>query len=115
MSKAPPLNQALSKAYWHKVGLAVQAVLTDIGWEFCGRDDHPYELYLALNDIEHRRTQVRRPQTNGFVERFQLTVLDEFFRTAFRTTLYETVEALQTDLDALAARLQLRTATPRLS
>ena len=86
--------------FYRQQGLPVQAVLTDNGREFCGRDDHPYELYLALNDIAHRRTQVRKPQTNGFVERFQLTVLDEFFRTAFRTTLYETVEALQSDLDA---------------
>lgn len=86
--------------FYRHQGLPVQAVLTDNGREFCGREDHPYELYLALNDIEHRRTQVRKPQTNGFVERFQLTVLDEFFRTAFRTTLYETVDALQTDLDA---------------
>ncbi|MGE5552970.1 MAG: integrase core domain-containing protein, partial [Betaproteobacteria bacterium] len=57
------------------------------------------ELYLALNDVEHRRTQVRRPQTNGFVERFNRTVLDEFFRPAFRTKFYESVEALQADLD----------------
>jgi transposase InsO family protein len=81
-------------------GLAVKAVLTENGREFCGKEDHPYELYLALNDIEHRHTQVRRPQTNGFVERFQRTVLDEFFRIAFRTTLYEAVGALQADLDA---------------
>lgn len=86
--------------FYRAKGLQVQAVLTDNGREFCGKDDHPYELYLELNDIEHRHTQVRRPQTNGFVERFQGTVLDEFFRLAFRTKLYETVEALQTDLDA---------------
>lgn len=85
--------------FYRSKALPVQAILTDNGREFCGKDDHPYELYLALNDIEHRRTQVRRPQTNGFVERFHRTVLDEFFRSAFRTRLYETVEALQTDLD----------------
>lgn len=91
-------NDALP--FYRAKGLAVKAVLTDNGREFCGKDDHPYELYLELNDIEHRHTQVRRPQTNGFVERFQRTVLDEFFRTVFRTKLYETVEALQADLDA---------------
>lgn len=85
--------------FYRKKGLPVQAVLTDNGREFCGKDSHPYELYLELNDIEHRRTQVRRPQTNGFVERFQRTVLDEFFRQAFRTTFYESVDALQADLD----------------
>lgn len=79
--------------------LSVKAMLTDNGREFCGKDTHPYEIYLALNDIEHRKTKVRKPQTNGFVERFNRTVLEEFFRTAFRTRLYESVMALQEDLD----------------
>lgn len=79
--------------------LTVQALLTDNGREFCGTDNHPYELYLALNDIEHRRTKVRSPKTNGFVERFQRTVLEEFFVETLRTTFYETVDALQADLD----------------
>ena len=69
------------------------------GREYCGTEAHPYELYLALSDIEHRRTRVRHRYTNGFVERFHRTVLDEFFRTAFRTKLYASVEQLQADLD----------------
>ncbi len=56
-------------------------------------------MFLALSDIEHRRTKVRSPKTNGFVERFHRTVLDEFFRVKLRTTFYESVEALQSDLD----------------
>jgi transposase InsO family protein len=79
--------------------IPVSAVLTDNGREFCGTESHPYELYLALNEIEHRRTKVHKPQTNGFVERFNRTVLDECFRTPFRTTFYESVEQLQSDLD----------------
>jgi len=86
--------------FYQDKGLQVEAILTDNGREFCGKDTHPYELYLELNDIEHRKTQVRRPQTNGFVERFNRTVLDEFFRIAFRKKLYESVEVLQVDLDA---------------
>ena len=86
--------------FYRKLGLPVKAVLTDNGREFCGTEKHPYELYLDLNDIEHRRTKVRSPKTNGFVERFNRTVLDEFFRIKMRETFYETVEALQADLDA---------------
>jgi transposase InsO family protein len=85
--------------FYEEQGLVVEAILTDNGREFCGTETHPYELYLALCEIEHRRTKVRRPQTNGFVERFNRTVLDEFFRIAMRTTLYESVETLQADLD----------------
>jgi transposase InsO family protein len=79
--------------------LPVEAVLTDNGREFCGTDAHPYELYLDFNDLEHRRTQVRKPQTNGFVERFHRTVKEEFFEVAFRQKFYESVDTLQADLD----------------
>lgn len=85
--------------FYEDHGLKVQAILTDNGREFCGTQAHPYEIYLALNDIEHRKTKVRRPQTNGFVERFNRTVLDEFFRTKLRAKFYDSPEALQEDLD----------------
>jgi len=80
--------------------IPVGAILTDNGREFCGTQNHPYQLYLELNDIQHRTTKVQSPRTNGFVERFNRTILDEFFRQAFRTTLYHSVEALQKDVDA---------------
>lgn len=81
-------------------GIPVKAVLTDNGREYRGREEqHPYEIYLGLNDIEHRLTKVKSPRTNGFVERFNRTVLDEFFRPAFRTKLYTSLKALQKDLD----------------
>lgn len=86
--------------FYRHLDLPVTAVLTDNGREFCGTDTHPYELYLELNGIEHRRTKVRTPRTNGFVERFNGTGLDEFFRVKLRETFYDSVEALQADLDA---------------
>ena len=85
--------------FYDNLGLTVDAVLTDSGREFCGTERHPYELYLALNDIEHRKTKVRSPQTNGFVERFNGTVLEGFFRPVMHQKLFESVEALQADLD----------------
>jgi transposase InsO family protein len=86
--------------FYARLDLPVGAVLTDNGREFCGTERHPYELYLALNDIEHRKTRVGTPRTNGFVERFNGTVLEEFFKPALHARLYESVEALQADLDA---------------
>ena len=54
-------------------------VLTDRGTEYCGNPEHhEYELYLALEDIDHSRTKTKSPQTNGIVERFHKTALDEF-------------------------------------
>ena len=73
--------------------------MTDNGLEFCATDAHAYEIYLALNDVGHRRTKDRRSQTKGFVERFNKTVLDEFFREEFRKKLFESVGGLQKDSD----------------
>ena len=53
--------------FYERLDLPIGAVLTDNGREFCGKATHPYELYLALNEIEHRKTKVGSPQTNGFV------------------------------------------------
>jgi transposase InsO family protein len=79
-------------------------MLTDRGTEYCGNPEHhEYELYLAVEDIEHTRTKVKRPQTNGICERFHRTVLDEFYRVAFRRKLYTSIEQLQADLDAWIA------------
>ena len=62
-------------------GVKVETVLSDNGREYCGREDrHPYELFLQLEEIEHRTTQVGRPQSNGFIERFHRTLLDEHLR-----------------------------------
>jgi transposase InsO family protein len=79
----------------------ITTILSDNGREFCGRaDNHPYELFLQLEEIEHRTTKVRRPQSNGFVERLHRTLLDEHFRIVGRTKWYESVEAMQEDLNA---------------
>ncbi|MGR1253210.1 DDE-type integrase/transposase/recombinase, partial [Aeromonas veronii] len=73
----------------------VYTILSDNGREFCGRPDHhPYELFLQLEGIEHRTTKVRRPQSNGFIERLHRTLLDEHFRIKGRTTWYESVEQM---------------------
>jgi transposase InsO family protein len=86
--------------FYEALGVPVGAILTDHGHEFCGRPEtHPYELLLAVEAIEHRRTRVRSPQTNGFVERMNRTLLDECFRVTGRTTWYVEVEEIQRDLD----------------
>jgi transposase InsO family protein len=75
-------------------------VLTDRGTEYCGNPErHEYELYLAVEDIDHSRTKTKSPQTNGICERFHRTVLDEFYRVVFRKKLYRTIDELQADLD----------------
>lgn len=78
----------------------VLRVLTDRGSEYCGnRETHEYELYLDLEAIDHTRTKAKSPQTNGICERFHKTIKDEFYATAFRRKLYNTLKELQDDLD----------------
>ena len=81
--------------------IVVSRVLTDRGTEYCGKpESHEYELYLAVENIDHSRTKTKSPQTNGIVERFHKTMLDEFYRIAFRKKIYATLDELQADLDA---------------
>jgi transposase InsO family protein/transposase-like protein len=81
-------------------GARIEAVLSDNGREFCGRPDrHPYELFLQLEDIAHKTTRVRRPQSNGIVERLHRTLLDEHFRIEGRRTWFETIAEMQVVLD----------------
>jgi transposase InsO family protein len=75
-------------------------ILTDRGTEYCGnREHHEYQLYLAIEDIDHSKTQAQSPQTNGICERFHRTIQNEFYAVAFRKKIYPNLEALQEDLD----------------
>lgn len=99
--------------FYDEHGVVLQRILTDRGTEYGGSHDrHEYELYLAVENIDHSRTKTSEadrgckprkppsPQTNGIVERFHKTMLDEFYRIAFRKKLYTTLVELQADLDA---------------
>ena len=75
-------------------------ILTDQGTEYCGKREHQeYQLYLAVEDIDHTKTKAKSPQTNGICERLHRTMQEEFYAVAFRKKLYESIEALQEDLD----------------
>ena len=86
--------------FFEQQAIPLNRVLTDRGTEYCGAPDrHEYELYLAVENIDHTRTKTRHPQTNGICERFHKTMLNEFYRVAFRKKIYRTIEEIQADLD----------------
>jgi transposase InsO family protein len=59
--------------FFEEYDIKLLRVLTDRGSEFCGNPErHEYELYLAVEDIDHSRTKTKSPQTNGICERFLL-------------------------------------------
>ena len=86
--------------FYEENDLPVLRILTDRGTEYCGRADrHDYQLFLAINYIEHTKTKVKSPQTNGICERFHKTILQEFYQVTFRKKIYEDIDHLQNDLD----------------
>jgi len=86
--------------FFEAQNLPLLRILTDRGTEYCGKQEtHDYQLYLAVNDIDHTRTKARSPQTNGICERFHKTILQEFYQVTFRKKIYRDIETLQTDLD----------------
>ena len=90
--------------FFSEQGIVLSRVLTDRGTDYCGNPErHEYELYLAVENIDHTRTKTKSPQTNGIVERFHKTMLDELYQVAFRKKTYGSIKELQQDLDAWLA------------
>ena len=86
--------------FFEQHDLKLMRMLTDRGTEYCGnRENHEYELYLAVEDIDHSKIKAKSPQTNGICERFNRTVQNEFYAIAFRKKIYTSIEQLQADLD----------------
>ncbi|PPL00341.1 IS481 family transposase [Parapedobacter indicus] len=86
--------------FYEEHDLRLLRVLTDRGTEYCGaREHHEYQLYLAIEDIDHSKTKAKSPQTNGICERFHRTVQEEFYAVAFRKKVYRGIDELQHDLD----------------
>lgn len=62
-------------------------ILTNRGTEHCGRVElHDYQLYLAINDIDHTKTKAMYSNK---------TILNEFYQATFRKKLYDSMEELQ--------------------
>jgi transposase InsO family protein len=99
ITSADILNDRVLPMY-EEQGIDLQRILTDRGTEYCGKlENHPYQLYLDLEDIVHTRTKASHPQTNGICERFHRTIQDEFYAIVFRKKVFHTLDELQKELD----------------
>lgn len=86
--------------FFDEQGIPLSRILTDRGTEYCGKvENHSYQLYLAMEDIDHSKTKANSPQTNGICERFHRTMKNEFYDVAFRKKIYQSLEELQADVD----------------
>jgi len=87
-------------AFFNHNEIPLLRILTDRGTEYCGKvENHAFELYLAIENIDHSKTRARSPQTNGICERFHRTLKEEFYDITFRKKIYNSLENLQIDLD----------------
>jgi transposase InsO family protein len=99
ITSAHALNEKVIP-WFNEQDVPLLRVLTDRGTEYCGLvENHAYQLYLALEDIDHSKTKARHPQTNGICERFHKTIKEEFYSVTFRKKIYHSLEELQIDLD----------------
>jgi len=82
--------------------IPLDRVLTDNGKEYTTHwtgGQHGYETFLKKNNIRHTRIKPRSPQSNGMVERFNRTLLEEFYQIAMIKKVYVSLSQLQEDLD----------------
>jgi transposase InsO family protein len=81
-------------------GVTVLRILADRGTEYCGvPEKHHYEVFMQYQEIEHTKARAHRPQSNSICESTHKTVLNEFYRAAFRKKIYPSVKELEKDLD----------------
>jgi hypothetical protein len=105
--------------FYEKLDLPVLTVPTDNRWPGGHRSDlrsgrgqqaakgpralrHRAAPIRALPRAQRHRAphhQVKRPQSNGIVERLHRTLLDEHFRVEGRRTWFETIDEMQAVLD----------------
>jgi hypothetical protein len=86
--------------FFEEHGIQMLRILTDRGTGYCGnRENHEYQWYLAVENIDHSKTKAKSPQSNWIYERFQKTVLNEFCQIAFRKKIYSTIDKLQKDVN----------------
>lgn len=99
MAAAHALNEKVIP-WFENQQVSLLRILTDRGTEYCGKvENHAFQLYLAVEDIDHSKTKARSPQTNGICERFHRTMKQEFYDITFRKKIYKSLEELQIDVD----------------
>ena len=86
--------------FYDDQGIDLLRILTDRGTEYCGKlENHAYQIYLDIEDIDHTKTKAYSPQTNGICERFHKTMKNECYDIMFRKKVYSSLEEIQSDID----------------
>ena len=87
---------------YRQLNIPLDRILTDNGKEYTthqANGKHGYEQFLKQNNIRHTKIKPRTPQSNGIVERFNRTLLEEFYQITMMKKVYSSLSDLQDDLD----------------
>ena len=84
---------------YQKQGLKLLRILVDRRTWFCGKLEHEFQLSLTIEEVEPTKTKVQRLQTHGTCERLRKTILNTFYRVAFRQKVYQSLDAPRVDVD----------------
>jgi len=87
---------------YRQFNIPLDRILTDNGKEYTTHwvgGKHEYERFLKQNRIRHTKIKPRTPQSNGIVERFNRTLLEEFYQIAMIKKVYSSLDQLQDDLN----------------
>lgn len=76
-------------------GVDLESVLTDNGSEFIATK---FKQLLTDYEIEHHRIPKGKPILNGYCERFQRTILEEFYKVVFRKRFFNSIVELNQEL-----------------
>ena len=82
--------------------IPLDRILTDNGKEYTTHwknGKHDYEIFLHGHGIRHSKIKPRTLKSNGMVERFNRTLLEEFYQIAMIKKVYTSLSELQDDLD----------------
>ena len=94
ITSADLLNDRVIPMY-EEQQIRLQRILTDRGTEYCGKlENHLFQFYLSLENIDHTKTKAKSPQTNGICERFHRTIQEEFYAIIFRKKVFSSIEQL---------------------
>ena len=82
--------------------IPLDRILTDNGKEYTTHWEngkHDYEIFLNSQGTRHTKIKPRCPKSNGIVERFNRTLLEEFDQIVMLKKVYTSLDELQDDLD----------------
>jgi len=99
--------------FYKAMNIVLKRIITDNGKEYTHHSPsaalkHKYGAFLKGCGIVHSLTKVRCPETNGYVERFHRTILDEFFLIKMRVNEYKSLNEVQRDLDTFMIEYNYR-------